>query len=43
MECESCAEAYEIDKAKSGSYNYEYLQTLCIWLHEVIELNCRGK
>ncbi len=43
IECESCAEAYEIEKVRSGAYTYEYLQTLCIWLHETLELNCRGK
>ena len=43
IEHESCPEAYEIDKVKSGVYTYEYLQQLCIWLHDTLELNCRGK
>jgi hypothetical protein len=42
-ECESCPEAYEIEKVRSGAYTYEYLQSLCMWLHETLELNCRGK
>jgi hypothetical protein len=43
IECESCAEAYSIEKIKSGSYSYEYLQQVCIWLHETLEINCKGK
>ena len=42
-ECESCVEAYDFDKVKAGVYTYEYLQQVAIWLHEVVELNCRGK
>ena len=42
-ECESCAEGYEIDKIKSGVYSYEYLQQVAIWLHDCLEINCRGK
>ena len=38
---ESCAEAYEIDKVKAGAYTYEYLQSVAIWLHECLELNCQ--
>ena len=42
-ECESCAEAYSIEKIKHGEYTYEYLQQVCIWLHETLEINCQGK
>ena len=43
IECESCVEAYEIDKIRSGVYSYEYLQQVAIWLHDCLELNCKGK
>jgi len=43
IECESCTEAYEIEKVMNGKYSYEYIQNLYIWLHETLKLNCRGK
>jgi len=43
IECESCPEGYEIEKIRAGVYTYEYLQQVAIWLHECLELNCKGK
>jgi hypothetical protein len=38
---EKVVEGYEIQKVKDGLYSYGFLQRLCIWLDETIELNCK--
>ncbi|MGH9964082.1 MAG: hypothetical protein ACRD5E_04550 [Nitrososphaeraceae archaeon] len=40
---ESCVKGYEFQKVREGQYSYAFLQKLCIWLDETLELKSRGK